>query len=424
MTRNSIARICLTWAVAFLLGGCGPDAPGAKKAGGVAATAPAGEEAAVPTAEKPTTGPVFGHAPSGFGAEAYRLVAQKDEIVAVLKNGLVVIAKRVPSPVVSVRGYALSRRRLRGQVARRGPLPPARTPGGRRHQRAPHRGGKPRPAPEDRQQLQRLHHRRHTAFFVNTTTDCMDPAVDLVTGWMLGAKITEAEYRREYEVVQRELEMGKGEPDRVFYYLTQFNRYRVSPERVPVIGYQEVIQGLTRDDVYTYYKLAYQPNNMVFAVTGNLDPEVMLAAVRKHVDDGPARPGVLARHRRRAAACIGPRTVVCHLPQARRRRSCNSASPASSSTRPTCTPWTCSPRCSAAAKARCWSKRSATTSNWSARIEVGDDTPSYVDGTFAVDMELAPDKIAAATDAVLKLIEKVKKRAIDEDRNWPAPRRR
>ena len=32
--------------------------------------------------------------------------------------------------------------------------------------------------------------------------------------------------------------MGKGDPDRQFEYLTQMNRYRVSPARVPVIGYQ------------------------------------------------------------------------------------------------------------------------------------------------------------------------------------------
>ena len=78
----------------------------------------------------------------------------------------------------------------------------------------------------------------------------MDKAVDLVTGWMFGAKITPPEYGREYEVVQRELEKDKGEADWVFYELANFNRYRVSPARVPVIGYQEVIQGLSRDDVY------------------------------------------------------------------------------------------------------------------------------------------------------------------------------
>ena len=41
-----------------------------------------------------------------------------------------------------------------------------------------------------------------TAFFVNTTPEHMDQAVDLVTGWLTGAKITVPEYRREYEVVQ------------------------------------------------------------------------------------------------------------------------------------------------------------------------------------------------------------------------------
>ena len=91
--------------------------------------------------------------------------------------------------------------------------------------------------------------------FINTTTPHFAQAVDLVTGWILGAKITEPEYRREYQVVQRELEMGKGQPERQFSYMSSMNRYQVNPARVPVIGYQEVIQGLSRDDVYNYYKL-------------------------------------------------------------------------------------------------------------------------------------------------------------------------
>ena len=47
--------------------------------------------------------------------------------------------------------------------------------------------------------------------------------------------------------------MDKGIPDRVFYELANYNRYRVSPKRVPVIGFEEVIQKLKRDDVYSYY---------------------------------------------------------------------------------------------------------------------------------------------------------------------------
>ena len=128
----------------------------------------------------------------------------------------------------------------------------------------------------------------HTCFYVNTTKENLNDAVDLVSGWMLGAKITPAEYGREYEVVQRELEMNKGEPGSVFWRLTQSNRYRVSPAGAGdwVSGSHS---GAPRDDVYGYYRLAYQPNNLIFAVAGDIDPEVMLAAVRKNV--GEAKPG-------------------------------------------------------------------------------------------------------------------------------------
>ena len=132
---------------------------------------------------------------------------------------------------------------------------------------------------------------------------------------MFGAKITPDEYRREYEVVQRELEKGKGEPDRVFYYLTQTNRYRVSPARVPVIGYQEVIQGLSRDDVYSYYKLTYQPNNMVFSVAGDLDAGGD-AARRCRSTSATAKPGrVFSRDIPHEPPVLAPRTVVATFPK-------------------------------------------------------------------------------------------------------------
>src|SRR5579884_3029170 len=43
-----------------------------------------------------------------YSIEEYRLVNEKGEIVSVLRNGLVVITKRIPSPVLTVRGYAFT----------------------------------------------------------------------------------------------------------------------------------------------------------------------------------------------------------------------------------------------------------------------------------------------------------------------------
>src|SRR5438105_11425938 len=49
-------------------------------------------------ATQPTTQSSSGE---NYGEEVSRLVYEKDEIVSVLKNGMVVIAKRVPSPAVA-----------------------------------------------------------------------------------------------------------------------------------------------------------------------------------------------------------------------------------------------------------------------------------------------------------------------------------
>src|SRR4051794_5010122 len=252
--------------------------------------------------------------PVDYGAEAYRVVSANDEIVSVLNNGIKVVVKRVPSPVVAVRAYAQTGGVYEGKWLGGGlsHLLEHLVAGGSNERRT---------EADNRNLLQQIGNNSNayttedrTAFFVNTTPPHLEQAVDLVTGWLLGAKITVPEYQREYQVVQRELEMGKGEPDRQFYYMSAMNRYRVNPARVLVIGYQEVIQGLSRDDVYNYYKLAYEPSNMTFAVVGDLDPEVMLAAVRKNVSD--AKPSRVFSHDIAAEPpLLGPRTLVATFPK-------------------------------------------------------------------------------------------------------------
>ncbi|HLM49444.1 MAG TPA: insulinase family protein, partial [Solirubrobacteraceae bacterium] len=162
--------------------------------------------AAAPAADPAT--PANPGAGTGYGAEKFRLVNQRDEVVSVLENGLTVIAKRVSSPAVTVRAYVFA-----------GGVYEAKWLGGGLSHLLEHlvAGGttERRTEAQNRDLLQQLGNDSnaytttdHTAYFVNTTTERMADAVDLVAGWMLGAKITPDEYRREYEVVQRELEMG------------------------------------------------------------------------------------------------------------------------------------------------------------------------------------------------------------------------
>jgi zinc protease len=349
-----------------------------------------------------------------YGVERYRLVNQRDEIVSVLENGLVVVVKRVSSPVVSVRAYAKTGGVYEGKWLGGGlsHLLEHLVAGGSTEKRT---------EAQNRDILQELGNNSnaytttdHTSYFVNTTPDRMEKAVDLVAGWVFGAKITPAEYAREYEVVQRELEMGKGEPDRVFYYLGQMNRYRVSPARVPVIGYQEVIQGLSRDDVYRYFKLAYQPQNMLFNVTGDLDPEQMLQAVRKQAKDYP--PGrEFDRNIPAEPPVLAPRTVVATFPKLGQAK-LELGFPTVRLDDPNLYALDLLAQVLGGGESSLLIEEIRDKRQLASAVGVTSDTPNYVDGTFQVDLELDPDKIAAATDAVLAELDKLKTQPVEPGR--------
>jgi zinc protease len=347
----------------------------------------------------------------GYGAETARLVNEPDEIVSILRNGATVIVKRIPSPVVAVRGYCQTGGVFEGKWLGGGlsHLLEHLVAGGSSDRRT---------EAENKALLQRIGNDSnaytttdHTCYFVNTTVPHMEEAVDLVTGWMLGAKITVPEYRREYQVVQRELERDKGLPDYVFWDMYVANRYRVSPMRVPTIGYQEVIQGLSRDDVFSYYQLAYQPNNMIFAVVGDIDPETMLEAVRKNVSD--SKPGRVFSHDIPAEPpVLAPRTMVATFPRLGPAH-VDLAFPTVRETSPDMYPLDPLATIVGGGESSTLVQQLRDEQQLVTSISCDDDTPNFVDGSFQVDFQCDAAKVKPTISATLAVLADIRAHGVD-----------
>ncbi|MAE67136.1 MAG: hypothetical protein CMJ18_22985 [Phycisphaeraceae bacterium] len=127
-------------------------------------------------------------------------------------------------------------------------------------------------------------------YYVHTTSDHTSEAIDLVSDWLNHSRITDREYERERDVIQREFEMGLGEPRRIFWKLTQQARYRHHPARHPTIGYLDEFLKISRDDIYAFYRQMYVPNNMLFLVVGAIDRHQVVEQVARLWADVPARP--------------------------------------------------------------------------------------------------------------------------------------
>ncbi len=134
----------------------------------------------------------------------------------------------------------------------------------------------------------------HTVYFIDTTPEHVNTAIELLADAMMNSAVTPEEYKRELGVVQREILFGESQPGRQLFYTLDAAMFPHLPQGLRVIGYYENIQKLTRDDVFSYYKQWYVPSNMVMCVAGDFDGAKVLDQMVAAFKDwnGPHAPAV------------------------------------------------------------------------------------------------------------------------------------
>ena len=128
-------------------------------------------------------------------------------------------------------------------------------------------------------------------YYINTTAQHTETAIDLMSDWMQHNAVLLSEYQRERDVIQREFSMGQGDPGRIFWKATQKARFAGTPNHPgahPTIGYLGDFLAITRDELEAFYKRMYVPNNMVFVVAGDIDPHRVIAQITELWQDVPA----------------------------------------------------------------------------------------------------------------------------------------
>jgi len=110
-----------------------------------------------------------------------------------------------------------------------------------------------------------------TVYYIDAPSSGTTAALDILCDAVTDATLPEAEYVKEQEVIRREFAMGFDDANRQSSQLMLRTVFTQSPFRHPVIGYLDVYNKLTRDDVMAYYKRRYVPNNLTFVIVGDVD---------------------------------------------------------------------------------------------------------------------------------------------------------
>lgn len=96
---------------------------------------------------------------------------------------------------------------------------------------------------------------------------------------------TDENVEKEKGIIVQEIQMHKDNPYRVGKIKLIENAFVLNPIRIPVIGNEESVNSITKEDLYTCYNTFYHPSNMILVITGNFNPEEALEYIKDIEDE-------------------------------------------------------------------------------------------------------------------------------------------
>jgi len=127
-------------------------------------------------------------------------------------------------------------------------------------------------------------------FFINTTAVHLPEALPSLAELLLNAAIPEDEFIRERDVVLKEIRQAEDDPDWLGFQALVSTIYQCHPYGRSVLGYVDDLMERSPQDMRTFHRAHYQPENMTVVVVGDVEWEPTLELVSRVFNRFPSRP--------------------------------------------------------------------------------------------------------------------------------------
>jgi zinc protease len=117
----------------------------------------------------------------------------------------------------------------------------------------------------------------YTVYYVEVPETQWKLGMDVVTDMAFHQTIDPRELESEKKVVLEELERGEDTPTSKLFKTLQSMVWKETSYEWPIIGFRDTVSGITRPQIKQYIATHYQPQSMLLAVVGKVDPDKILA---------------------------------------------------------------------------------------------------------------------------------------------------
>ena len=129
----------------------------------------------------------------------------------------------------------------------------------------------------------------YTAYFQRIAADRLPIVMGMEADRMRNLRLTQDQVRTEREVILEERNTRTdNSPDALFNEQMDAAQYLNSHYGIPVIGWRQEMEGLTRQDALDWYQRYYAPDNAVLVVAGDVTPDEVHKLAEQYY--GPLKP--------------------------------------------------------------------------------------------------------------------------------------
>ncbi|MDD3472105.1 MAG: pitrilysin family protein, partial [Syntrophaceae bacterium] len=124
-----------------------------------------------------------------------------------------------------------------------------------------------------------------TVYFITAPSTVVNQALDILTDAVFKPKIDQTELEKEKQVVLEEILESEERPERKASKLLMKTVYTKSPYQFPIIGFRDTVEKISREDIFSFRKKWYVPENMFFLIVGDVDTTKLLPELEKLTED-------------------------------------------------------------------------------------------------------------------------------------------
>lgn len=123
-----------------------------------------------------------------------------------------------------------------------------------------------------------------TCYYAKVLDTHLEEAVDILSDMFFNSVFDETELEKEKGVVFEEINMYEDSPEDIVHDLLSKTIFKGNPLSYPILGTQNSLSKITREDILKYLMEQYIPENVVISIAGKVDLNSTVDIIKKYFE--------------------------------------------------------------------------------------------------------------------------------------------